>query len=143
MNNSRKKFHLWWLWSLLLLAAFCVLAIKENSPIQTVQGDTPNSELPIEYETALTRAQNYSNKMHMSKQDIIDQLNVGDDFSQDAIHYAMNKLKANYNHNAFAKAKDYQQEMSLSKKSIRHQLTAKSGDQFTQQQADYALEHLK
>ncbi|KRK49129.1 hypothetical protein FC96_GL000045 [Secundilactobacillus kimchicus JCM 15530] len=47
-----------------------------------------------------------------------------------------------WNQNALAKAKDYQQIQNLSESRLKMQLTAKAGDQFTEEQANYAIQHL-
>jgi hypothetical protein len=51
-------------------------------------------------------------------------------------------LKADYNENALAKAKDYQESMSMSSEAIRDQLTSDYGEKFTQEEANYAIENL-
>lgn len=83
--------------------------------------------------------------MHMSKQGIYDQLTseYGEKFSAEAAQYAIDHLKADYNQNALAKAKDYQSQMNMSPEAIRSQLTSSSGEKFTQSEADYAVNHLK
>ena len=82
--------------------------------------------------------------MHMSKQGIYDQLTseYGEQFSKEAAQYAVEHLKADWNANALAKAKDYQSQMSMSPDAIRDQLTSEYGEKFTQQEADYAIAHL-
>lgn len=50
--------------------------------------------------------------------------------------------KANWNKNALQKAKDYQEEQNMSPDAIYDQLTSDSGEQFTPEEANYAVQHL-
>ena len=54
----------------------------------------------------------------------------------------MDNLKADWNANALAKAKDYQESMAMSVEAIREQLTSEYGEQFTAEEADYAISNL-
>lgn len=111
-------------------------------------GSSPSQEqkeeVPVEYQNALKKAQQYSDIMHMSKQGIHDQLTseYGEGFSKKAADYAVKHVDADWNANALAKAKDYQSTMSMSKKNIKKQLTSDYGEKFTEKQAEYAIEHL-
>jgi hypothetical protein len=82
--------------------------------------------------------------MYMSRQGIYDQLTSadGDKFSAAAAQYAVDNLKADYNANALATAKQYQSQMSMSPAAIHDQLTSQDGDKFTSSEADYAVQHL-
>lgn len=97
-----------------------------------------------EQSSALTKAQSYSEMMHMSRQGIYDQLTseYGEKFSPDAANWALDHLDADYNANALAKAKDYQSTMAMSPEAIRDQLTSQYGEKFTPDEANYAIEHL-
>ncbi|WPP08553.1 Ltp family lipoprotein [Pediococcus inopinatus] len=95
---------------------------------------------------ALNKAKSYASSMDMSKQGIEDQLtsSSGEKFTEAQAQYAVNHLTGvNWNKSALNKAKSYQKEQSMSKSSIREQLTSSSGEQFTAAQADYAINHLK
>ena len=46
------------------------------------------------------------------------------------------------NARALEKARSYQDDMAMSPNAIHDQLTSDYGEQFTQSQADYAIEHL-
>ena len=80
----------------------------------------------------------------MSKKGIYDQLtsDAGEKFSAEAGQYAVDNLKADYNANALAKAKEYQEQMKMSPSAIRDQLTSEAGEKFTASEADYAVQHL-
>lgn len=82
--------------------------------------------------------------MHMSKQGVYEQLTseYGEKFSPDAAQYAIDNMKADWNANALAKAKDYQSQMNMSPEAIRTQLTSEYGEKFTPEEADYAIQHL-
>ena len=54
----------------------------------------------------------------------------------------MDNLEADWNANALAKAKDYQESLAMSAEAIREQLTSEYGEQFTAEEADYAISHL-
>ena len=54
----------------------------------------------------------------------------------------MDNVTADWNANALAKAKQYQDQMAMSPEAIRDQLTSEYGEQFTQEEADYAVENL-
>lgn len=97
-----------------------------------------------EQRNALTKAEQYSDNMHMSRQGLYDQLTsqYGERFSPDAANWALDHLDADYNANALAKAKEYQDSMAMSPESIREQLTSQYGEKFTQDEANYAIEHL-
>ncbi len=80
----------------------------------------------------------------MSKQAIYDQLvsQYGGKFSADAANYAITNLKADFKANALAKAKSYQQTMSMSKSAIYDQLISQYGEKFTKDEAQYAIDNL-
>ncbi len=117
---------------------------------ETVQ-DTDNidkeesvPEIPMEYKSALKKADLYSSTMHMSKQGIYDQLTseYGEKFSPEAAQYAINNVQADWNENALKKAETYQKTMSMSPAKIHDQLTSEYGEKFTQEEADYAIANL-
>ncbi|WP_198929475.1 Ltp family lipoprotein, partial [Latilactobacillus sakei] len=78
------------------------------------------------------------------KRQVHDQLvsEAGEQFSEEAANYAMENVEADWEENALAKAKSYQDDMDMSPESIRDQLSSEAGEQFTADEANYALEHL-
>lgn len=82
--------------------------------------------------------------MHMSKVGVYDQLTseYGDKFSAEAAQYAVDTMDADWNANALAKAKSYQETMAMSPEGIRDQLTSEYGEKFTAEEADYAVANL-
>ena len=55
----------------------------------------------------------------------------------------MDHLKANYKENALQSAKSYQEDQNMSKNKIKEQLTSSYGDQFTEDEAQYAVDNLE
>jgi len=102
------------------------------------------AEIPVEYESALAKAQSYSDLMHFSKDGLYRQLtsDAGEQFSEKAGKYAVAHVDANWNENALEKARSYQETMSMSPEAIRDQLTSDAGEGFTESQAAYAIKHL-
>lgn len=114
-----------------------------DSSVTTTEKET-EPDIPVEYKSALRKAQTYSDSMHMSKQGIYDQLTseYGKQFSEEAAQYAVDNVKADWKENALEKAKTYQENMAMSPEAIRDQLTSEYGEKFTQEEADYAIENL-
>ncbi len=54
----------------------------------------------------------------------------------------MDNVAADWNANALAKARDYQQTMNMSASAIYDQLTSAYGEKFTAEQAQYAIDNL-
>lgn len=80
----------------------------------------------------------------MSKKAIYEQLTseYGEKFPEDAAQYAIDNITANWNENALAKAKTYQNTMNMSKSAIYDQLISEYGEKFTKEEAQYAIDHL-
>lgn len=110
--------------------------VEEQQPQQ--------EEIPIEFQNALTKAGQYSDMMHMSKQGIYDQLTseYGEQFSPEAAQYAVDNLQADYKANALEKAKSYQETMAMSPAAIYDQLISEYGEKFTPEEAQYAIDNL-
>lgn len=62
--------------------------------------------------------------------------------TQEEAQYAVDNIKADWKANALAKAKSYQETMSMSPEAIRDQLTSEYGEKFTKEEANYAVENL-
>lgn len=114
-----------------------------EDPAASAEEET-DSSVPAEYSSALTKAESYSDMMHMSKKGLYDQLTseYGEQFSADAAQYAIDNVQADWKQNALEKARPYQDNMSMSPAAIHDQLTSEYGEQFTQPEADYAIENL-
>ena len=120
----------------------------ETAPVEATEEPVPVEPaapaVPAEYSSALTKAEQYSDIMHMSKAGIYDQLTseYGEKFSPEAAQYAVDTMTADWNANALAKAKDYQELAAMSPDAIHDQLTSEYGEKFTPAEADYAIAHL-
>ncbi|MBF2529960.1 Ltp family lipoprotein [Listeria welshimeri] len=119
-------------------------AIEEEEARKEAAAQKEKERLGAEGESALIKAQSYSDMMQMSKAGIYDQLTseYGEQFSPEAAQYAVNNIEADFNINALGKAKDYQETMSMSPEAIRDQLTSEYGEKFTPSEANYAITHL-
>ena len=101
-------------------------------------------EPTTEQKNALKKAQSYAKTMHMSKQEIYDQLisEYGENFDEESAKYAIDNIEWDWNANALKKAKSYRDTMSMSKNAIYDQLISEYGEQFTKEEAQYAIDHL-
>ncbi len=119
---------------------------SQESPSAQTPTETPvKEEIPAEYQSALNRADNYCDLMHMSKQAIYDQLisEYGENVSPEAASYAVTHVNADWNANALQKATVYSDTMHMSRTAIYDQLISENGEKFTEAQAQYAMEHLE
>ena len=101
-------------------------------------------DVPKEYKSALKKAEIYSEKMHMSKAGLFEQLTseYGEKFSLEAAQYAVDNITADWNANALAKARIYQDSMAMSPQGIYDQLVSEYGERFTPEQAQFAINNL-
>ncbi|WP_344331528.1 Ltp family lipoprotein, partial [Brevibacterium marinum] len=114
----------------------------EEEPVEEEPVEAPAEEeapvveeepsVPAEYSSALTKAQSYSDMMHMSKAGLYDQLTseYGEQFSAEAAQYGIDNVDADWNQNALEKARSYQDTMAMSPDAIHDQLTSEYGEQF-------------
>ncbi|MCB6839904.1 Ltp family lipoprotein [Weissella viridescens] len=144
-----KRLGFWALVGILLIVIGGVLGASSESdskqqPSEQQTSKKQTSNVPVEYTSALKKAETYSNTMHMSKAGIYDQLtsDAGEKFKPEAAQYAVDHVKANWNENALKKAKDYQSQQSMSPDAIKEQLTSDAGEKFTEEQAQYAIDNL-
>lgn len=103
------------------------------------------AKVPTSYKSALRKAEQYSELMHMSKKGIYSQLTseYGEQFDTEAAQYAVDHIEADWNANALEKAKTYQDTMAMSPRDIYDQLVSEYGEQFTVEEAQYAVDHLE
>ena len=92
-----------------------------------------------EYTDAYVKALFLSEKSHLSKQKIEQDLTRFGRYSEDATQYAINKLNIDWKEQALLRAK-YYQEFHYSKEKLVEQLI--NVELFTQEEADYAVEHV-
>ena len=67
---------------------------------------------------------------------------IDEGFTAAEAQYAIDNIKADWNANALATAKNYQETMSMSKSAIYKQLISEYGEEFTKDEAQYAIDHL-
>lgn len=134
-----------------VLMLLIVISNSVNKPITSKTNNTPlvkteqvKPNIPLEYSSALIKAEMYVETMHMSKKSVYGQLTseYGEKFSKEAAQYAIENIKTDYNKHALAKAKTYQETMHMSPKSIYDQLISEYGEKFTKSEAEYAIENL-
>lgn len=115
-------------------------AVTEEEPVKEPEAPA----VPAEYASALVKAQQYSDLLHLSKAGLYDQLTseYGEKFTAEAAQYAVDNVQADWNANALAKAKNYQETMAMSPSAIHDQLTSEYGEKFTVAEADYAIANL-
>ena len=108
------------------------------------QAPTPDPDAPQEYQDALSEAESYATLLHMSKQEIFDQLTseYGGNYSEEAAQYAVDHLQADWKENALEKARQYSDLLHMSKLGIYDILTSEYGEQFTEEEAQYAIDRL-
>jgi hypothetical protein len=122
-----------------------IASAKASSKAESKSESRAKAVAGAEKSAALSTAEDYANDMHMSKQAVYEQLvsDAGEGFTAEAAQYAVDHLTdVNWNDNALQTAKDYQDEMPMSQSELLDQLTSSAGEQFTQSQAQYALNHL-
>ena len=165
--KEKKPFYkkVWfWILAIIVIAIFANMgkgSEKDNTKTTTTTQESTKTEekkeekkeekqkekkpsVPKEYESALKKAESYSETMYMSKKGIYNQLTseAGEKFSKEAAQYAVDNLKADYKKNALEKAKSYQDTMNMSPAAIKDQLTSSAGEQFTEEEAQYAVDNL-
>ena len=120
----------------------------ENTAKSAVAGLWDDSgeddNIPTEYKSALRKAEDYSDTMHMSKAGLYDQLTseYGEKFSADAAQYAIDNIDTDWNVNALKNAQNYNDTMHMSKAGLYDQLTSEYGEKFTAEEAQYAVDNV-
>lgn len=119
--------------------------VSQNENIEEVSNVNKVEDVPTEYKSALRQAKIYSDTMNMSKAAIYDQLTseYGGQFTNEAAHYAIDNVEANWKENALKSAETYQETMAMSPNAIYDQLVSEYGGQFTAEEAQYAIDNLE
>ena len=121
-------------------------AVTEPVKDTTAEDTTAQDNVPADYKSALEKAHSYAETMYMSKNAIYDQLTSasGEKFSAEAAKYAIDTLdfEIDWQANAVIKAQSYSDTMYLSKKGLYEQLTSASGEKFTADEAQYAIDNV-
>lgn len=121
------------------------VADNKSSVAEPSQASSEDDNIPPEYRSALNKANQYSDMMHMSKAAIYDQLTseYGEKFTAEAAQYAIDNMVADWKENALIKAKDYSDSMHMSKAGVYDQLISEYGEQFTEEEAQYAIDNVE
>lgn len=116
----------------------------QSADVQPAPTEKAEESVPTEYKSALKKAIQYGEIMHMSKAGIYNQLTseYGEKFTPEAAQYAIDNADIDYKANALEKAKDYQNTMNMSPAAIYDQLISEYGEQFTAEEAQYAIDNL-
>lgn len=120
-------------------------ATSSDNDINNDSTDDGDNNVPMEYQNALEKGQNYASQMNLSKKGVYDQLtsSYGEGFAKDAANYAINHITdVDWKQNALQIAQKYQSYMHMSKASIQEQLSSSAGDKFTPNEAAYAAQNL-
>lgn len=96
----------------------------------------PVDTTPREYKNALQSAEDYLEYTAFSKEGLKDQLKY-ENFSDDAISYAIENVTADWKENAVRAAKDYLKFSPMSKDELYEQLIY---EKYTEEEARYAVE---
>lgn len=123
-------------------------ADKEINNLESSSSDSKDSkedsDVPREYQNALTSAEMYQETLSMSEEGLRDQLTSpdGDNYPEEAVKYALENIDVDYKEEALASAKVYQDTIPMSDDELFEQLTSDYGDKFTEEQAQYAIDNL-
>ncbi len=146
-----------------IIAVFCITGCGGNSKstpqggttTQTTQQERPKTlqqqgledkNATNSQRNALKKAISYAENMHMSKAAVYHQLTseYGEKFPEADAQWAIEHLSdIDWNKQALIKAKSYQKNMAMSIDSIRDQLVSEHGEQFTPEEAEYAISQLE
>lgn len=149
-----------------LILAGCGSEQADNNSTSTVQQQEQKAEAPKKVEkaktlqqqalednnasmnqkNALKKAISYANNMHMSKARVYRQLTSehGAKFPEEDAQWAMERLSdIDWKKNALESAKNYAgSSMHMSKSRVYNQLISDHGAMFTEEEAQWAMEHL-
>ena len=99
-----------------------------------------DDSVSVEYINALINGIEYAENMHMIKQLCSP---YGENFSEDAAAWAVAHMSdIDWKANALATAKTYRNDMHMSRNEVYEQLTSDAGENFTKEEADYAVAHM-
>ncbi|MBT2731722.1 Ltp family lipoprotein [Carnobacterium sp. ISL-102] len=103
-----------------------------------IEESRKESVVPREHENALSNAYDYLDYTSFSKSGLYDQL-VYEGYPADAVQYAIENVKADWNANALQAAIDYLDYSSFSDQGLYDQLIY---EEYTSEQAQYAIDNL-
>ena len=124
----------------LSLSVVALVACSQSSSGSSDTSSKSEANVPTEYKTAVKKAKQYANTIHMSKEGLRTQLVDIEKYSQEAADYAVDNADIDYSKQAIEKAKQYQETIAMSPEAIRTQLV--DIEKFTQEEADNAVANL-
>lgn len=104
--------------------------------------DPSRSKITLAMENALSAAQDYLGFSHFSRLGLIDQLSSKYAYTVADATWAVSQLSVNWNEQAFGAAKDYLKVSPFSRQGLIDQLSSPYADQFTVEEATYAVNKL-
>lgn len=110
------------------------------TPVETVSPSPAADGVPADFAEALDDAETIAINLGSSKAETYSKL-VSGGASAEAAQYAVDTVDADWQANAVRKAKAYARD-GMTGDVLRDQLTSEYGEQFTAEEADYALAHL-
>ncbi len=127
-----------------ILLSGCTYSVqeKEESSVIATVAEGTGSETLSEYDLAVERAEYYYNTLMLSRANASYRLINNDGFSEETANYALRKIGADWRQNALKRAKILRDEYSISNTEIFYILTDSKGENFTRDEADYAIKNL-
>ncbi|MCQ1955774.1 Ltp family lipoprotein [Arthrobacter sp. zg-Y826] len=110
------------------------------APVES-EDPTMDSSVPEEYRAAMESAEGI-NFLSPSKADFYDKL-IFAGHSPEAAQYVLDNFDVDYKENALKNAQNYKDGWDKTPEEIREQLVSEHGEQFTPEEADYAIQNLK
>ena len=119
---------------------------KPATEEEPAEEEPAEPEMSTEQANAVRSAENYLEFMPFSKQGLIDQLSspAGDGYPQEVAVFAVEHIEddVDWKEQAVKAAENYQELMGFSREGLIQQLTSEAGDQYTQEQAEYAADQI-
>ena len=120
------------------------LTSKDGRQFTKDEADYAMKHLKTDFKkNALKNAQRYMQDSIESKSELYNKLVEYDDFTEDEAKYAADNVKVDYKENALERAKSLSKDGDTSKSDIKDMLSSKDGFKFTEEEAQYAVDHLK
>ena len=117
---------------------------NEESNIQAIYIKPSEETFHINYDISLKQAKAYSENSYLSK-DAIYQILISDEgnFSKECAQDAVDNLNVDWKENAFKRALWYKELIDVSLEDLYDILTCSYGENFTEEEAQYAIDKLK
>ncbi len=122
----------------------CSYSLPEKGTPSAIESTSEDSseELLSEYTAAIRKAEYYDNILSLSRASSIDKLMTIDGYSEEIADFAVDSINADWRKNALRKAKRYKEAFYMSDTEIFYRLVDADRDNFTVEEADFALMNL-